>query len=643
MTMNLFGKKSSQSETNYKSRLERKLYLARENPEPVFDLSECNLKTVPPGVYSLCKVFRKEVLLLQVNQLSSLLGGGLLSDLHLLNHLDLHKNRLTSLPQDIIHLTNLQVLNVSYNDLKKLPKAIGCLQNLQLLDCSHNKLESVPSSLVELRNLTTLDLRDNPHLTSLPPTLHPPHLLVDPSVSTQHCDTEGSSNIEGYDAELSKTEEEGKRFQEERQKDLLDIERSLMAQKDEEFKRHESIKQNKDKLILDLKQQQKKLGQDVSRFQSQKEEERSKLLNYLLQVERQTDERVQDLISMSQVLRRSSQWQEQDMRERELLEEYKRRNHQLRHQEVIDAMEFLLAEECAQRNKLLEYEKNKVEIIQNSLLREEEWREQVGWMLGVRDAQQSAVVAAVETDTEIQKALVATLLERSDLRSSSLVMQVALIQQQLAVLTDVELQRRKVDSVHHVNDLAEKRKALSELLVEILREQQERRKQLTNQLQELETDRELSGRSTDYWLRQYQRLLDVRPPQLRGSLDPNLVYEVVRAGAAHCLPFLACCNIHTLSATQLSQVGVTSVEDQTAVLSAVSSYLQQVSPSAPPAMTDPYKPSAPPVECVVCMEAKCNIVFVPCGHLCTCASCASNLLLCPLCRSSLQRKIQVYI
>jgi len=39
---------------------------ARENPEPVFDLFDCGLKTVPSGIYSLCKVFRKEALYLQV-------------------------------------------------------------------------------------------------------------------------------------------------------------------------------------------------------------------------------------------------------------------------------------------------------------------------------------------------------------------------------------------------------------------------------------------------------------------------------------------------------------------------------------------------------------------------------------------------
>ena len=43
-------------------------FQAQESPEPVFDLSECALKNVPSGVYSRCKVSRKEGLLLQVSE-----------------------------------------------------------------------------------------------------------------------------------------------------------------------------------------------------------------------------------------------------------------------------------------------------------------------------------------------------------------------------------------------------------------------------------------------------------------------------------------------------------------------------------------------------------------------------------------------
>lgn len=44
-------------------------------------------------------------------------------------------------------------------------------------------------------------------------------------------------------------------------------------------------------------------------------------------------------------------------------------------------------------------------------------------------------------------------------------------------------------------------------------------------------------------------------------------------------------------------------------------------------------------ECVICLEEKCEMVFIPCGHFCTCGTCCSSLqsssFNCPLCRSSI--------
>jgi len=37
------------------------LVVAKESPEPAFDLLKCGATEVPKGVYSLCKVLQKEV------------------------------------------------------------------------------------------------------------------------------------------------------------------------------------------------------------------------------------------------------------------------------------------------------------------------------------------------------------------------------------------------------------------------------------------------------------------------------------------------------------------------------------------------------------------------------------------------------
>ncbi|ELT99769.1 hypothetical protein CAPTEDRAFT_30490, partial [Capitella teleta] len=39
--------------------------------------------------------------------------------------------------------------------------------------------------------------------------------------------------------------------------------------------------------------------------------------------------------------------------------------------------------------------------------------------------------------------------------------------------------------------------------------------------------------------------------------------------------------------------------------------------------------------CKVCFDAEVNCVFLPCGHLVCCMSCAEQVSNCPLCRTSI--------
>jgi len=88
---------------------------------------------VPSGVFSWCKVCRKEVLLLQNNRLKLLNGGGQFKDLILIRVLDLHSNKLSQVSNDIGMLSNLQALYLHYNQLKTLPDTIKHLTNLKVL------------------------------------------------------------------------------------------------------------------------------------------------------------------------------------------------------------------------------------------------------------------------------------------------------------------------------------------------------------------------------------------------------------------------------------------------------------------------------------------------------------------------------
>jgi E3 ubiquitin-protein ligase LRSAM1 len=142
------------------------LFQAKETPEPEYDLSECNLKSIPPGVFIMCKVLRKESLLLNCNKLTSLEGGGSLLDLNLLQVLNLNDNKLKKLPDQIGALTQLKELFLSKNILEKLPSTISRLTKLQILDISHNLLTTI-ELVACMPELKILNLSGNPKLQKL--------------------------------------------------------------------------------------------------------------------------------------------------------------------------------------------------------------------------------------------------------------------------------------------------------------------------------------------------------------------------------------------------------------------------------------------------------------------------------------------
>jgi len=47
-------------------------------------------------------------------------------------------------------------------------------------------------------------------------------------------------------------------------------------------------------------------------------------------------------------------------------------------------------------------------------------------------------------------------------------------------------------------------------------------------------------------------------------------------------------------------------------------------------------------QCVVCMDAPFETVFLECGHLACCASCSEKLKLCPICRNTITRVVPIF-
>ncbi|CAH1251186.1 LRRIQ4 [Branchiostoma lanceolatum] len=83
-------------------------------------------------------------------------------------YLDLSDQGLTSIPEEVFDITDLEFLDVSNNKLTSIPEAIGRLQKLYRLDADGNKLTSLPQAIGSLQKLTQLYIDDN-QLTEVPP------------------------------------------------------------------------------------------------------------------------------------------------------------------------------------------------------------------------------------------------------------------------------------------------------------------------------------------------------------------------------------------------------------------------------------------------------------------------------------------
>lgn len=61
-----------------------------------------------------------------------------------LTHIYLGNNKLSSFPEELSHLKNLEVLCAPSNFITEIPPALSALKRLTQLDLSHNQIKNVP-------------------------------------------------------------------------------------------------------------------------------------------------------------------------------------------------------------------------------------------------------------------------------------------------------------------------------------------------------------------------------------------------------------------------------------------------------------------------------------------------------------------
>ncbi|XP_019365947.1 PREDICTED: E3 ubiquitin-protein ligase LRSAM1 [Gavialis gangeticus] len=725
--MPLFFRKKKPSD-DARKRLEYQMCLAKEaGADDILDISKCELPEIPYGAFATCKVLQKKVLIVHTNNLTSLVPKSCsIQSLITVKVLDLHDNQLTSLPADIGQLTFLQVLNIEKNLLKSLPESIGDLAQLQTLNVKGNKLKELPTTLGGLHSLRTLDVSEN-HLQALPLVLahirtletltldassmtYPPADVcsagtesiqqflcresgIEYSPPSQYLlpvleSDGGETSVDEVDWTTCKyMEEEGKwqnkfldyeKRKEQKMLEKLEFERRLNMGQREHAQLMQQSSNQKDEILQSVKEEQVRLEKGLTKHQRYLESERLKLLEQLKQTEQGIASRIQKLLEENQRQKQSSEilksLENERIRMEQLMAITQEETEHLRKRDVASAMQQMLAESYKNKFIQMTYESRRQDLVNQACSSLAEMDQKFQQILAWQQLDQSKAISQILQESEMQKAAFEALQVKKDLMHRQIRNQIKLIETELLQLTQLELKRQELDTETLQEVIAEQRQALSNLLQQLLKEKKQREEELHQILYEMEAKSET--KQENYWLIQYQRLLNQKPLSLKlqeEGMERQLVNLLIELSAEQYMPIFAHHRISlemlgTMTTSDLEKIGITETglqhtilrraQEILAVAETIPELLKRTEAEVPatPEPSAPSEeipsavfPSAPQLElderkseCVVCMEREAHVIFLTCGHVCCCQTCCEALRTCPLCRQDIVQRIRIF-
>ncbi|XP_038230261.1 E3 ubiquitin-protein ligase LRSAM1 isoform X2 [Dermochelys coriacea] len=694
--MLLFFRKRKPSDAARK-RLEYQMCLAKEaGADDVLDISKCELSEIPYGTFATCKVLQKEVLIVHTNNLTSLVPKSCsLLNLITVKVLDLHDNQLTSLPDDIGQLTHLQVLNIERNLLKFIPRSIGDLAQLQTLNLKGNKLKELPATVGDLRSLRTLDVSEN-LLRKLPQALahirtletltldassmtYPPYDVCSAGTESvqqflckesgiKYCPPSqyllpvlesdgGETSVDGVNRRVHKYMEEDSEWQnkfldyekrkEEKMLEKLEFERRLDMGQREHAQLLQQSSSQKEEILQTVKKEQVRLEKGLTKHQRNLEGEHLKLLEQLKQMEQGIASRIQKLLEENQRQKQSSELlkslENERIRMDQLMAVTQEETEQLHRKEVASAMQQMLAESYKNKLIYMTSESRRQDLVNQACSSLAEMDQKFQQILAWQQLDQNKATSQILQESEMQKAAFEALQVKKDL-----------------------LHRQ----IRNQEMITEQRRALSYMLQQLLKEKKQREEELQQILIEMEAKSET--KQENYWLIQYQRLLNQKPLSLKlqeEGLESQLINLLIELSAEQYVPIFAHHRLSlemlsTMTLSDLAKIGITETGLQRAILRraqeilAVAKTIPELLTSTETKVPAAPEPSAPPEEvlpsvpqleldeikseCVVCMDQEAQMIFLNCGHVCCCQTCCEALRICPLCRKDIVQRVRIF-
>lgn len=469
-------------------------------------------------------------------------------------------------------------------------------------------------------------------------------------------------------------------------REQCNLEENMRAEQAEQLEQYIASSSNKEALINDLTTQQANLDLEVEGLVSAKEKERQSLLRDLTTLEKDTTAAVQELLSVA-AARRSEEFmallQDQEKEMQSLLSGIAEAAAELRRSEVVDAMKQVLIEEAAaEQRRQAVHEEQGARVC--ALLQDTDLvNSHLHGVLTTRLADKEEWTSTLLKDEQCQEAAFKLLLLKCDLKRNNILRQIGQIEYELARLSSLEVRKKKHGIKYGSSTMLDQRITLVGLLKCLMKEKSEREAQLTAWLAQLQDMRTGSQEEEDeFWLVQYQRLLAMKPVGLaeaEAKLEPGVQAVLKGANALDLTPVFAHNSITFARLVDMTEEDAAKMDIGPATFRSLQRALQNYlndskigdhTPSAPCEEADPYSPSAPTLEgakatpsapllegeqgavsappldqqfleseCVVCLDAGCEVLYLPCGHVCVCSRCSTSLESCPLCRAPILSRI----
>eukprot|EP00095_Tigriopus_kingsejongensis_P011741 maker-scaffold613_size124221-snap-gene-0.33 protein:Tk11741 transcript:maker-scaffold613_size124221-snap-gene-0.33-mRNA-1 annotation:"e3 ubiquitin-protein ligase lrsam1-like" len=285
----------------------------------------------------------------------------------------------------------------------------------------------------------------------------------------------------------------------------------------------------------------------------------------------------------------------------------------LREQDIKKEMQRLFAEEMRRERMFRQYEDGKQEVVNNAMTVDLENDKALDQVLSSKGKHQQELISNLLEDEKYQREAFSALFLKQDARHKLITSQVEQIQNELASLTIVEMTKKDLKMEFERDAMEEKRETLTKMLLQLMDQKTERAKELQERLKELDDTR--SADTENYWLIQYQKLLDNKPKKMveaEAKIEPALKDLLISAGAEEYIPILALRNIRLkqlshMKDQDLCELGIHNayLRQKLLVLAAEHTQMEETLahkmagladevPSAPPMGQD--EPSAPPKE-----------------------------------------------